>query len=95
MRKSFLILSLALLLLIGCAPSYKIIEYGVSAKSLLANREIRDLSIKKDYGITILKVKRNGEYLELLRKNTKILPKDTLYLLGTSNKLYKFRRIFH
>ena len=95
MKKLFFILSVSLSLLIGCAPSYKIIEYGVSAKSLLANREIRNLSIKQDYGITILKVKRKGEYLDLLRKNTKILPKDTLYLLGTSNKLYKFRRIFH
>lgn len=70
-------------------------EYGVSEKSLLANREIRDLSIKQDYGIEILKVKRNGEYLKLIGKNTKILPKDTLYLLGTNNKLYKFQRIFH
>ncbi len=94
MKKRFSILILLGVILLGCGPTYKIIEYGVGRKSLLANRELQNLAIEKDYHIKILKLKRDGEYLETLSRKTKILPKDTLYLLGKNNDLYKFKRIF-
>ena len=94
MRKSFFILILLGATFWSCSPTYKITEYGVGQKSLLANREIRNLSIEKNYHIKILKLKRNGEYLNSVNAKTKILPKDTLYLFGTNNDIYKFQRIF-
>ncbi len=94
MKKRLSILILLAAMLSGCGPTYRIMEYGVGQKSLLANRELQNLAIEKDYHIKILKLKRNGEFLEALSRRTKILPKDTLYLLGKNNDLYKFQRIF-
>ncbi len=95
MRKVFaftLFLFLFQLAAVSCSPSLKIAEYAVTEKSTFVNLNVESLPLK-NYDVKLLRLKRNGQYVNFNDK-TKIQLRDTLYLLGTSNQLEKVYRYF-
>ncbi len=51
------------------------------------NRTLEEINVRKVYGITILAVRRGQDMITALRADSKLLPGDTLLVLGTETAI--------
>ena len=56
------------------------------------NRTLEEINIRRNYGVTILAVRRGEETLTALSADFELLPGDTLLMLGTEDAIDAFDR---
>jgi CPA2 family monovalent cation:H+ antiporter-2 len=73
-------------------PDLEIRTFTVEEGSHFANKSIRELDFRKNYGVTILAVKSKGEFDPNPSPDLVLLPGDTLVLVAGKRQLKEFPR---
>lgn len=61
------------------------------SRSSLIGKNLSELDVRNKYGINIIAIRRNEEFLDNIGQNTKILTDDILYVLGKSVSIKEFQ----
>ena len=72
-------------------PNLNIVILTVQkSRSGIIGKSLAELDVRKKYGINIIALRRDGEFLEDIQPNTKILRDDILYVLGKTESINQF-----
>ncbi|MDT3738379.1 MAG: cation:proton antiporter [Candidatus Kapabacteria bacterium] len=72
-------------------PNLNIVILTVQkSRSNIIGKSLAELDVRKKYGINIIALRRDGEFLEDIQPNTKILRDDILYVLGKTESINLF-----
>lgn len=72
-------------------PNLNIVILTVQkSRSGIIGKSLAESDVRKKYGINIIALRRDGEFLEDIQPNTKILRDDILYVLGKTESINQF-----
>ncbi|SEA15917.1 voltage-gated potassium channel [Thalassobacillus cyri] len=71
---------------------YQVEEIKISHGSFLTNNKVTELPLHKEYGVSILGVQREGEFISLADKDLSIQPEDILIIFGNSDNIKSFKQ---
>lgn len=83
-----------LFVLTTCSASIMVTDYYISENSNFAKKEIKYLNWEKDFGIKIIKIKRNGQFLKVISDRIQIQQNDTLTIIGSNSEINRFKMIY-
>ncbi|MFC1732953.1 potassium channel family protein [candidate division KSB1 bacterium] len=70
----------------------RVISVEISSKSEYANKTISESQIRTNTRCNIIGIKRKGEWIFSIDKETKLLPKDEVIAVGTHNADRNFKK---
>lgn len=76
-------------------PDMDIKSFRVGAKSNLIGMDMSEIGLRKDYGVTVLAIRRNTEFILNPHGDTRIEPNDILILVGLLDKLIEISSLFN
>ncbi|HNX17158.1 MAG TPA: cation:proton antiporter [Methanoregula sp.] len=76
-------------------PDSDITRLTVFPESLVAGKSLRELNFRKDYGVTVLAVRRNEEVMTNPDGDCQLEPGDIVIVMGPPDKIDRVFHIFH
>jgi CPA2 family monovalent cation:H+ antiporter-2 len=76
-------------------PNLDITALTVFPESSVAGESLSAISVRKDYGISILAIRRNGEVLVNLSGDMDLEPDDEVIVIGAPDAILRLSRLFH
>jgi CPA2 family monovalent cation:H+ antiporter-2 len=61
-------------------------------KNEIIGKLLQDSHIRRDYGITIVAIKRNDEFIKDIHGGTQVLTNDILYVFGNPQQIFEFNK---
>lgn len=60
------------------------------SKNDIIGKQLQESHLRKNYGVTIVAIKRDGKYIKEINGGTLILPNDVLYVFGNPQQIFDF-----
>ncbi len=74
-------------------PDFEIKAYKVEEGSSVVHMSLKEIRLRKVFGVTLLAIRRNNEIIEHPGSDVIFLPDDCVYLLGRAGQLSKAREL--
>ena len=76
-------------------PDSEITSLAVSQESTVAGKSLLDLNVRREYGISILAIRRNGEIMANPDGDCQLEPGDEVIVIGAPENIARLLRLFH
>ncbi len=75
-------------------PEFIIRTFELSEMSPIAQKTLAEIQLRKQFGITVLQIKRGGNRLSEVEANTQLLPGDLISVMGHQGRLEEAKALF-